>query len=180
MAFTLEIGRPAPDFDLPGVDAAYREISNGGTKFDLHFFVAEVAGELSLTAEYNTDIFDQARIERFLEHNLVLLEAAVADPGATVAALPILSPSERRRLLVDYNATAAEYPRATILDLVRTTAVRLPNRAAVIAGRLRDLGLVRSPAQDSRSPGRSAAGAAPRITERRAGRASRHPGPASF
>jgi amino acid adenylation domain-containing protein len=116
--------------ELPGVDTTYREISNGGAKFDLHFFVAEVAGELSFTAEYNTDIFDQTTIARFLEQNLVLLEAVVADPGATVAALPILSPAERRRLLVDYNATAAEYPRATVVDLVRTTAVRLPNCTA--------------------------------------------------
>ena len=116
--------------ELPGVQATYREISNGGAKFDLHFFVAEVEGELSLTAEYNTDIFDQATIERFLEHNLVLLEAVVADPAATVATLPILSPAGRRRLLLDYNATAAEYPRVTVPDLVRITAARQPNRIA--------------------------------------------------
>lgn len=116
--------------ELPGVDATYGEISNGGSKFDLHFFVAEVAGELSFTAEYNTDIFDQTTIERFLEHNLVLLEAVAADPGATVAALPILSPAERRLLLVDCNATAAEYPRATVVDHVRTTVARVPDRVA--------------------------------------------------
>src|ERR1041385_2217409 len=50
--------------ELPGVDATYGEISNGGAKFDLHFYAAEVGEELSFTAEYNTDIFDQATIER--------------------------------------------------------------------------------------------------------------------
>ena len=116
--------------ELPGVSATYREISNGGAKFDLHFFVAEVAGELSFTTEYNSDIFDQTTIKRFIEHYLVLLEAVVAEPAATVAALPILSPAERQRLLVDCNATAADYPFTTIVELTRTTAARLPDRVA--------------------------------------------------
>ncbi len=124
--------------ELPGVEATYREISNGGSKFDLHFFVAEVAGELSLTAEYNSDIFDEARIERFLEHNRVLLEAIVADPGSTLAALPILSPSERRQLLVGWNDTRIDYPAdASLHELFERQAKKTPAAVAVEFGRSR-------------------------------------------
>jgi amino acid adenylation domain-containing protein len=118
--------------ELPGLEATYREISNGGSKFDLHFFVAEVAGELSLTAEYNSDIFDQARIERFLEHNLVLLEAIVADPGSTVSTMKILTDTERHQLLVEWNDTKVDYPADTCLhELFESQAEKTPTAVAV-------------------------------------------------
>ena len=49
---------PAAAIDLPGVEATYDEIPNGGSKFDLHVTVTERAGDLLCIAEYNGDIFD--------------------------------------------------------------------------------------------------------------------------
>jgi amino acid adenylation domain-containing protein len=118
--------------DLPGVEARYEEIPNGGAKFDLHFVVSEHAEDLSVSAEYNTDIFNAGTIEAFLERYRLLLDAAGAAPSLAVADLPLLTPAERQGILVAWNETAAAYPRdATIPSLIVAAAARTPDGPAV-------------------------------------------------
>ncbi|HMB51691.1 MAG TPA: amino acid adenylation domain-containing protein, partial [Thermoanaerobaculia bacterium] len=50
-------------------------------------------------AEYATDLFDRSTVERLVGHLGRLLAAALDDPQAPLAALPILSPAERRQLV---------------------------------------------------------------------------------
>jgi amino acid adenylation domain-containing protein len=118
--------------NLPGVIATYEEISNGGSKFDLHLFMADVAGDLTVTTEYNTDIYDRETIERLNEHYVVLLEAIANDPSATIGSLPLMAPAEQRRVLVDWNGTEAPFPSdKTIPALVTDTAKTRPDAVAV-------------------------------------------------
>ena len=44
-------------------------------------------------------------------HLQVLLEGVVANPDAPIGQLPLLRSEERRQLVVDWNGTAADYPR---------------------------------------------------------------------
>lgn len=93
------------------------------------------AGEVSGLLEYNTDLFDRSTIERMLRHYNTLLEAAAAAPDMPVERLPILSDEERHRLLVEWNATAADYPLDTCLHaLVEHQAARTPDAIAVRDG----------------------------------------------
>ncbi len=118
---------------LPGVEAsAFAEIPNGGSKYDLLFVVSEHADDLTLSAEYNGDIFDAETVEALLDHYRVLLAAAGAAPDLAVGDLPLLAPDERRRVLVEWNETGAEYPReASLPGLFAATAAREAARAAV-------------------------------------------------
>ena len=50
-------------------------------------------------------------MERYTGYLRRLLEEMVADEAQTVARLPILSDAERHQLLVEWNATEADYPR---------------------------------------------------------------------
>ena len=104
--------------ELPGIESTYREVPNGGAKFDLQLFVAEAAGELTCSLEYNADVFDEATARRMLDHYHVLLEAVVATPGAKVSELPLLRASEREDMVYAWNATAADYPRVATPELV--------------------------------------------------------------
>ena len=123
--------RSASTLDLPGVEASFDEVPNGGAKFDLQFFIAETADDLTFCLEYNSDIFEEATIERMLGHYRVLLEAILTDPTKTIAELPILTPAEQRQVLIDWNATASEFPRdASIPSLVEVTARRSPDAIA--------------------------------------------------
>ena len=54
------------------------------SKFDLTLIASDSKDGLRAIIEYNTDLFDGARIERMLRHLQVLLEAAVASPDKPV------------------------------------------------------------------------------------------------
>jgi hypothetical protein len=76
------------------------------SKFDVTLFAAEVAEGLHLTMEYSTDLFDATTIDRMLAHYQILLEEIVAHPNRPIGALPMLTPEERRQVLVNWNSPA--------------------------------------------------------------------------
>ena len=136
-------------------------VSTRTAKLDLNFSLSESAAGIRGEVEYATDLFDRATIERLVGHYRVLLEAVVAEPGAAVGALPVLSAEERRRQLVEWNATAvadpepgrgmherfeavaAEHPEkeAYVFEDERLTYRELNARANRIAHALRALGV---------------------------------------
>ncbi|MGH7580839.1 MAG: non-ribosomal peptide synthetase, partial [Gemmatimonadales bacterium] len=90
---------------------------------------------LTATLEYSTDLFEPATITRMLGHFEKLLEEVAADPDRRVSALPLLPQEERTRLLVGWNATAAEYAEdRPIHRLFEEQAARTPQAVALAAG----------------------------------------------
>ena len=70
-----------------------------------------------------------AHQERFV----TLVEAmAVADPHQPIGRIDILSPDERRQLLVDYNDTAQDVPESTLPALFEAQVRRTPDNTAVV------------------------------------------------
>ena len=63
----------------------------------------------------------------------MLLEGIVADPDARIGELPLLPEAERHRLLVEWNATAADYPRDKCLhELFVEQAAKTPDAVALV------------------------------------------------
>jgi amino acid adenylation domain-containing protein len=83
---------------------------SGIAKYDLFLELTEVDQGLSAVIEYNTDLFDADTIRRMLDHYQKLLAAMVANPHASVDALPLLPAAEHERLLEEFNRTAAPLP----------------------------------------------------------------------
>jgi amino acid adenylation domain-containing protein len=107
--------------------------TNGITKFDLTFFMWEEAGGLSGRLEYNSDLFDAATIQRMQGHFATLLAAIVATPRQSIANLLILSATERRQLLVEWNATdCAPVYADCVHRLVEAEVARVPAMIAVV------------------------------------------------
>src|SRR5262249_43030268 len=72
----------------------------------------------------------------FLDHFEVLLEGIAADPSRRLSELPLLTEPERRRLLVDWNATDTDFPRDTCAHhLFEAQARRTPDAPAVRFGK---------------------------------------------
>ncbi len=70
-----------------------------------------------------------------VEHWRVLLEGIVAHPETPVGELPLLTPAEHQRLLVQWNDTAADYPREQCVhQLFEQQAARSPDATAVVFG----------------------------------------------
>lgn len=109
-----------------------RQMDTCTAKFDLTFQLEDSAQGLSATVEYNTELFDEAAIDRWLSHYQVLLEAIVKNPLETLKQLPLLTPAERHQILVEWNETRTIYPRdKSIPELFAVQANRNPNAVAV-------------------------------------------------
>jgi amino acid adenylation domain-containing protein len=117
----------------PGWDLATEEISNGGSKLDLMIVVDDRGDRVYGPITYNPDIFDAATITRVVEHWQTLLAAAAADPQMRIADLPLLTPQERRKVLVEWNDTKTDFPaQACLHHLIEAQVERTPGAIAVI------------------------------------------------
>ncbi|CAL9674532.1 Dimodular nonribosomal peptide synthase (plasmid) [Streptomyces sp. enrichment culture] len=88
---------------------------------------AGLAGEL----EYSTDLFDRSTAERLAERLTRVLCAVGTDPDAHIGQLDLLSPAERRDLLVERNDTTREVPAVTLADLFEAQADATPGNTAI-------------------------------------------------
>ena len=105
---------------------------DGEVRADLH---ADRAGQgLAGGIEYSRDLFDGATIERLAGHLVRLLAAVVADPLRSLPEIPLLSAAESQQALVEWNDTAAAYPREACLpELFAAVARALPDAPAIVA-----------------------------------------------
>ncbi|MGZ3458229.1 MAG: amino acid adenylation domain-containing protein, partial [Archangium sp.] len=89
-------------------------------------------GELALGLSYDLARFDPEWIDQLLRHWKLLLEGLVARAEGWLGDLPLLTESERQQVLVEWNATGAEYPReACVHEMVEAHARARPNALAV-------------------------------------------------
>jgi amino acid adenylation domain-containing protein len=128
-------------------------------KFDLALHGLDAGDALALYLDYRSALFDATTMRRFADHLGNLLAAALADPDRPLAALPLLAAAERHQLVVEWSGespapvavciherVAAWARRAPDAVAVETAAERLTygelaRRAAIVARRLRTLGV---------------------------------------
>jgi amino acid adenylation domain-containing protein len=153
---------PAPVFQAAFAmeDVAPGGVALEGVDVSLTITVEGEAPRATLT--YDVALFDRATMERFAEHFLTLLAAAIAQPERPVAALPLMRDAEERRVLVEWNDTehdlcetrcvhemfeaqAAATPDAVALELGDTqlTYAELDARANQLAHALIRRGVIR-------------------------------------
>lgn len=83
---------------------------------------------------WSHDLFDVDTIQRMLRHYRVLLNAIVEAPDTRVRDLPLLTQTERRQLLSDWNDVTTEYPRETrVHELFEQQAEETPDTIAVVS-----------------------------------------------
>ncbi len=88
--------------------------------------------ELQLNAVYDSERFERETIGRMLGHLRTILAALVADPTRKLAELPLLTTSERKQLLVEWNQTEGEYEKdRCVYQLFEKQAANTPNAIAV-------------------------------------------------
>ncbi|WP_063775128.1 non-ribosomal peptide synthetase [Streptacidiphilus anmyonensis] len=121
----------AGGLDLPGATAAPWETGADTAKFDLSFAFTDHGRAFDCSVEFATDLFDRESVEALVARLKRLLAAVTADPDAPVGSCEVLSADERRQLLVEWNATDAEVPDATVPQLFEAQVRRTPDAPAV-------------------------------------------------
>src|SRR5262245_37041322 len=101
------------------------------THYPLSLMVAP--GErLQLRLDYRAELFDRSSVEALCARLVRVLEAAVAAPDVAIGRLELLSGEERRRLLLDWNATDHALLPATVAQLFAAQAGKTPDAIAVV------------------------------------------------
>ncbi|MDO3686678.1 non-ribosomal peptide synthetase [Micromonospora sp. C28ISP2-4] len=118
--------------DLAGTGLAVRGVHGlDATHYPLSLVL--VPGDrLGLRLEYRPDVVDRDGADALLDRACRLLGDIAADPAAPVGRLEPITPAERRRVLVESNATTHPVPEATLPDLLARQAAATPNAVAVV------------------------------------------------
>jgi amino acid adenylation domain-containing protein len=125
---------PVDELDLAGVLAKQLELEVDTARFDLTIEVFPRQGELWAYFDYNSDLYEQETIQRIQQHYLTILSSVCADANQKIAAIPLLSASERQKLLLDWNRSEAAIPDICFHRQFEAHARAAPDRLAVMAG----------------------------------------------
>ena len=118
---------------VSGISLESLEIARSTSPFDLSLFLRERDEKLIGFFEYSTDLFDRLTIKRMIGQFQTLLEGIVANPDQPISTLPLLTEEEKHQLLVEWNDTAAEYPKdSCIHELFEAQVERAPHVVAVL------------------------------------------------
>lgn len=116
------------DFSITPLD-----LENATAKFDLTIIMEEDGDCLTGVWEYNQDLFDAATAERMVSQFQTLLAGIAENPQQPLLALPLLTPAEHHKIVVEWNQTEAPYPPNTCLhQLFEAQVERTPDVMAAI------------------------------------------------
>lgn len=132
MAFALQ-NASMKDIEFDGLTIKALETESVMVRMDMEFHLFEVQESINGFILYNTDLFESPTIVRLLSHFLNLLKAVAESPQRKISEYEVLTPSEKDKLLVEWNGRDTEYSRnKTIVDLIEEQATRRPEAVAVV------------------------------------------------
>ena len=124
---------PMRALELSGLTLNPLEVDTGTAEFDMALSMVDREQELMGALAYNSHLFDAATITWMLGHFQTVLEGIVAHPEQRLSTLPLLTASERHRLLVEWNNTTADDSQdQRIHELFEAQVERTPEAIAVV------------------------------------------------
>jgi amino acid adenylation domain-containing protein len=119
-------GKSVPaDFVHPGYSDAAHSIR-------LQVWDLQGDGGLTIMLDLNKEVIAEANQQTVQDHLKGLLDAFLADPDAAVAQIPLLNPSQRHRLLTDFNSTTgAPLPTQPVIRTIFDRARANPDSLAL-------------------------------------------------
>ncbi|MDN3356472.1 non-ribosomal peptide synthetase, partial [Actinomadura sp. DC4] len=123
--------------ELPGLTVRPERSGGNAAKFDLSFTVGErrdadgAPAGIDASIGYATDLFDRATAEHLAERLARVLETVAAEPAVRVSQVGILDVPERRRIVQEWNRTAAPVRAKTLTELLEAQAAATPDAPAL-------------------------------------------------
>ncbi len=124
---------PIEALEIEGLHWQPLESNNNTAKFDLTLSMHETSEGLTGVLEYSLDLFKSETIERIPGHLENLLTAIVSQPEQKISELAVLTASEEKQLLIDWNQTAIEYPQdKCVHQLFEEQVKKTPDNIALV------------------------------------------------
>jgi amino acid adenylation domain-containing protein/non-ribosomal peptide synthase protein (TIGR01720 family) len=121
--------------DLPGCRAEEIRVDYETAKFDLAFEISHEENDFSGEIEFNTDLYRRSTIRRLARYYQKILSGGCLEPGCRINDLDLLTPSERRKVLIEFNRGEGFFPaEKTVPELFREEAAQRPERTALVWG----------------------------------------------
>ncbi len=120
--------------DIHGLEVLEYHYERKTSQFDISYTFTEESGQLGLSIEYNTDIYDRFFIEKMFYHFENLFLAVIENTNSTlfIEDIDFLTNEERTDLVFNFNSTATNYPKNfTVVDLFCAQVEKTPNHIAV-------------------------------------------------
>ncbi|NQZ65290.1 condensation domain-containing protein, partial [Crocosphaera sp.] len=104
-----------------------------GSDFDLSLTISDTGHNLECLWGFNTNLFNKETLARMAINWKLLLQGVLSNPEQNISQLPILSENEKYRNLVEWDNTAAKYPKdKCIHQLFEEQAEKTPDAVAVV------------------------------------------------
>ncbi|MCC9070538.1 amino acid adenylation domain-containing protein [Flavobacterium sp. F-65] len=115
------------------VASEYNEIERGVSQLDISFVFVEKEEGLSLSVEYNTDIYNKNFIVSLLNHFEGFIKSGLQKPSQSLNSIEILTLAEKNKILTEFNKPSiSTQTSSTIIDLIKSAATENPNQTALI------------------------------------------------
>ncbi|MFI7454092.1 amino acid adenylation domain-containing protein [Nonomuraea sp. NPDC049714] len=130
---SISYRKAAADPVFPGLELSVdRMMFGGGVRNALHLQFVDGPDGLALCLRFDPAAVDTGTVTRFADGLRALLRDAAAEPDTHLSDLDVLPAAERRRLLTEWNDTAAAYPAGATLPGLFAEQVRArPDATAV-------------------------------------------------
>ena len=120
---------------LSGLTLSRVGTESPAANFEMTLVLQEKGGEVHGSLEYRTELFDEARIERMVQHFEVLLKGIVANPEQRLSELPLLRDEDLDQALNIWNHTHRDNgPITTVTELFEAHVSSRPGAVAVVCG----------------------------------------------
>lgn len=133
-----------PALEFPELKGTVNYLHNGSAKFDLNLVVIPWAEQMigldsgsqdrriTMKWEYATDLFEPSTIRAMTLHYQNLVQELVRHPNKPLSELSMLSHTERRQLLEDWNQVTGAYTAdRTLVELFESQASKTPDAVAL-------------------------------------------------
>ena len=134
ICFTLLTGDIVGEYSFGDVKVSTLPIQLGTSRFDMAFQISALSdGSTTAWVEYSTELFDEDRIERLIQHFETALASITADPDRRLSQLELLSAAESELLLNTWDPAPVNFGTDGLLlhDLVAASAARFADRPAL-------------------------------------------------
>jgi tyrocidine synthetase-3 len=131
---------PHEDLNLPDMEIIVEDSHNRSSKFDLNIVVIPIADhqqrgnwrEILIDWEYNTDIFDPGMMDGMCDQYRSLLENMIRFPDKPILSFPIITEEERKKIIYEWNDSAARYPDEKVIHQILEEMVeKYPEKSAL-------------------------------------------------